>query len=142
MLPQRVRLVVDAISLPVGASHAPARARIVLQSLQSLLLLRLGKMDPELEQQGAFVGEHLLMLANGLQVRMEAVVIDLASRTRVHCFVVPGVEKDSELALGWKRPPVPPRRRTLRLLGRSRTERDDADMTRIHPFGQLVRGFA
>src|SRR5438445_451732 len=37
MLPHRVRLVVDAISLPVGASHAPARARVVLQRVQPCL---------------------------------------------------------------------------------------------------------
>src|SRR6266550_769035 len=75
---------------------------------------------------------------------MEAVVVDLAAPTRcfAHRFVVPGVEKDSELALGRKRAPIPPRRRSLCLLGRARAERDDADMTRIHPFGQLVRGFA
>src|ERR1700680_2398640 len=144
MLPQRVRLVVDAISLPVGGSHAPARARVILQCIQSLLLLCLGKMDPEFEQQSAFVAEHLLVLANGLHVRMKTVVVDLAARARcfAHRFVVPGVEKDSELALGRKRAPIPPRRRSLRLLGRARTERDDADKTRIHPFGQLVRGFA
>src|ERR1700694_5820227 len=101
-------------------------------------------MDPEFEQQSAFVAEHLLVLAYGLHVRMETVVVDLAAPTRcfAHRFVVPGVEKDSELALGRKRTPIPPRRRSLRLLGRARTERDDADMTRIHPFGQLVRGFA
>src|SRR5256886_13788349 len=75
---------------------------------------------------------------------MEAVVVDLAAPTRcfAHRFVVPGVEKDSELALGRKRAPLPPRRRSLCLLGRARADRDDTDMTRIHPFGQLVRGFA
>src|SRR3984893_2149798 len=144
VLPQLVRPVIDAISVPVVTSHAPARARIVFQRLQPLFLLDLGEMNPELEQHRAFIAEHLLVLADGLDVRMETVVVDLAAPTRcfAHRFVVPGVEKDADLALRRQRPPVPPHRRTLRLFGRPRSERDNADMTRIHPFGQLVRGFA
>src|SRR5439155_1050792 len=76
--------------------------------LQSLLLRRFGQMDPELEQHEAFVGEHLLVLADRLHARVHLIRVDFALHMSEHRFVVPGVHQDADLALRRQRAPIAP----------------------------------
>ena len=140
--PQLVRLVVDTIRLPVLAGDAPGGGGIVLELLQSLLLSRFGQMDPELEQHEAFVGEHLLVLADRLHARVHLIRVDFALHMSEHRFVVPGVHQDADLALRRQRAPIAPCGRSRGLFGSAWAERDHVNVPRVHPFGQLVGRFS
>ena len=57
----RHELVVLLVPLPVVLGHAPRRARIVGQLLESLGLCVLGQVEPEFQDQRALVGAHALV---------------------------------------------------------------------------------
>jgi len=126
----------------VDRRDAPARLPAGFQLAQALLLRRAGKMDPELEQDDALVGEHLLVLAHLLQSGVELRVRHLMPHVRVDQLPVPRVHEDAEAPARRQRAPVAPCERTRFLFRRAGTERAGADESRIHPFVELVRGFA
>jgi len=142
VLPQRVRLAVKPPRFPVAARDAPAGARVLLQALEACLLVLPRKMDPELEQHEPFLDEHPLVVADRLELQLEPLFAAQAGKMRGERLVVPGVHEDADTAFGRQRAPVAPRQRPHELVAAARAERDDADVPRIHPLGELVRGLA
>src|SRR5207245_5657385 len=64
--------------------------------------------------------------------------VDLAADVRERRFVVPGIHQNADLALWRQRAPIAPRGRPRSLFGSAWAERDDANVPRVHPFGELV----
>src|SRR5205823_379169 len=77
-----------------------------------------------------------------LQQDLECRFVELAGDAPRDDFAVPRVQKDADAALWRQRAPIAPRRRTRQLFACALAERDDANMPRIHPFGELVGGLA
>ena len=137
-LPQWIGFAIGVVRLPVVARRAPGKARVAFDRLQASFLLGLGQVDPELEQHQPFVAQHLLVLADRLQMRLEPIVVDAAVHPRPHRLVVPGVHEYPDPAARRQRLPIAPRAGVDRFLGRALAERDHLDVARIHPCRQRV----
>ena len=128
--------------IPVALGDAPAGLRILLQRAQTLLLLLFGKVEPELEDQRAFVGEHALKVLDFLDRARQLV----GARTLEHPIDdrcgVPRAEQHPDAPLGRQGAPVSPHRGTLALLVRRIVEGERMDVSRIHPRVEQVHGFA
>src|SRR5476651_2717025 len=127
-------LIVDLEALPVEFGDAPTRVRILLQFLQTILLLLLAKVKPEFQQQDSFVAKHSLEADDLIQTLLQVHVIRLSHDPIHNRGGIPGAEDDSNLALGWEFAPEAPHRRALRLFVRGVAESSGLNMARVHPF--------
>ena len=60
VLPHLMDLVPPLERVPGRLRDAPPRRGVLIQLFQAFLLFLLGEIKPELEDQGTFIGEHLL----------------------------------------------------------------------------------
>ena len=74
-----LQLVVSLETGPALLGHAPGRAGIALERLQSLPLAILRQMEPELDHQRAFVDQHGLEAINLIHVLIEIALRQLAA---------------------------------------------------------------
>ncbi len=142
MLRNLAELVVDLEARPVELGHTPARLGILLQRLQAFFLRVLGQVEPELEDQRAFVGEHLLEAVDLLDVLVERRRAGLLQHALHDGRGVPGTEEHADLALGRQRAPEAPHRGTLALLVRHFAHGVRLDVARIHPLVEQVHRLA
>src|SRR5438445_2839282 len=99
-------------------------------------------MDPELEQHESLFGKHPLVVADRFQSQLELLRVDTAGNPRDEYFVVPSVHEDADATPRGQRAPISPWQQMYGLVAAAGTERDDADVARIHPFRELVGGLA
>ncbi|MNJ34118.1 hypothetical protein D3C77_288170 [compost metagenome] len=126
--------------LPVQRADTPAVQRVVLERLEPGLHLFLGQVEPELEDQRAFVTEHFfqaLGTANGL---VEYGILELAMHPALQHLAVPVAEKHANAPLGRQCAPVAPGRWPGKLLIGLLVEGAHFDQARVHPLvEQLYR---
>ena len=137
-----VELVVQPEMLPVALGHAPARLRVLLQCLQALLLALLGEVEPELEDERALVGEHLLEAHVLFHRLVERGVAGLAVGARQNRLRVPRAEEDANAALGRQLAPEVRHRRVPALVLGRLGQGVGGDVARVHPFLEQVDGLA
>ncbi len=125
--------VVDLALLPVQRTELPAVLRILLQRLETLLQLFLGEMEPELEEQRAFVAEHALEAFGGIDGLVQLGLLDMPLDPRVEHLAVPVAEEDTGPPLGRQAPPEAPLRRPLQFLVGGTEEALHLDQARVHP---------
>ena len=128
--------------LPITFGHAPAGVGILFQRLQAAFLEGFGQVEPELEDQGAFVGEHLLeahIAFHGFfQIDIAALAIDPVEDGQA----VPGTLEDADLAARWQDAPESPHGRAVVLLVRGFAHAVGLDVARIQPFIEQVHRLA
>ena len=93
-------LVVDLGLLPVERTQAPAGQRVAFQFLEATLHLFLGQVEPELEDQCAFIAEHLLQALGAVDRLVQAWVLDLAMDPALQHLAVPVAEEHAGAPLG------------------------------------------
>src|SRR3546814_14310312 len=86
-------LVVGLGLLPVQRADAPAVQRVVLESLEPGFHLFLGQVEPELEDQCAFVAEHFLQALSAIDGLIEPWVLDLAMNASLQIGIASVREK-------------------------------------------------
>ena len=125
---------------PVGLGHSPTVLGIPLQSLQPFALLLFRQVEPELEQEHAFVGEHALepddLLRRLVKVGVRGFTVDVLQKG----LGVPSSEEDASLALGGQRLPETPQRRAILLILGGRVHDIGLHVTRVHPEVEQVKG--
>src|SRR6185369_13894012 len=124
--------------LPINASYPPACMRVFLQTLQSLSLLILGEMKPELEDQSALIGQHLFKTDNPFHGLVQFGVLRIACNMVNNRRRVPGAEKYANLSPGWERPPEPPHPRALKLLVGWCIKGACLNMAGVHPLVENI----
>ncbi len=122
--------------------HPPRRVRVLFQRMHPRLLLCLGQVEPELQQQYALVGQHLLEAQNLFGPCLQRRIVERSGHAPQDRMGVPGAEEHAGLALGRQRPPEPPHRRVHRLVRRRRGKAGDLDMARVHPLVQQIHRLA
>ncbi len=95
-------------------------------------------MEPELENQRAFIGEHALEVHGFLERELEPVLGDPPGDAIDDEIGVPGTEQDADLSPGRQRAPISPHPRALALFIGGRAERMRQYVARIHPCVQNV----
>ena len=109
---------------------------------QPLLLRLLRQMEPELQQQRAFVDQHALEPHDAFQRAGERVVADLAGDAVEDRVAVPGAEQDADAPLGRQGLPVAPHAGAFAFRFRHVAECRGQDVPRVHPFVQHVQRLA
>ena len=129
-VPERV---VELEALPIRVVHPPAGSRVLLECLQPPALLPLGEMQPVLENERAFRGEHRLEPQDLVDARFQVGIVGPAVDPVDDGRRVPGADEDSDLALGRQGAPETPHPGTLPLLRRRRAHGVGLDLPRVHP---------
>ena len=120
--------------LPIQRADTPTVQRIVLERSQTLKHALLGQVEPELEDQHAFIAEHALQTLRTADGQLQIDLADAAVNTVFQHLAVPVAEEDAGLPLGRHPSPVTPCRRMRKLLVAGYIEAVDANQARIHPF--------
>lgn len=126
-------LVVGLRLLPVQRADAPAVQGVVRQRLEAGLHLFLGQVEPELEDQRAFVTQHLFQTLGGIDALIEPWVLELAMDSPLKHLAVPIAKENTRAALGRQHSPVAPGRRTGQLLIGLLIKGTHFDQSRVHP---------
>jgi hypothetical protein len=135
-------VVVVLEQLAVVAGDLPGGFPVLLEPPDALLLLRLGQVEPVLDQQHALLRQHALEADDLLHARREVARGKPAQDAFEDRHGVPGAEEDADPPFRRQRAPEAPHRRMRRLLlGRDGKARD-LDEARIHPFVEEVDGLA
>ena len=125
-----------------GDEFLVRRLELLVRFLQALLLLGLRDVEPVLEQQHAFVGEHLLEARHLRDLVRELVVAGLAAHAAHDRLGVPGAEEHPDLALRRQRVPVAPGLGPLALVLRRLAEAARLHVARIHPLVEEIHRLA
>ncbi len=134
--------VIELEVLPVPLRDTPAGLGVAFQGLQALFLLVLGEVEPELEQQRAFIRQHALETHDAVQGLAQFRVPGRVEHALEQGVRIPGAEKDADPPLGGEHAPEPPHRRTFAFLVGGLAHAVGADVAGIHPFVQQVGGLA
>ncbi|MCY1412539.1 hypothetical protein D9M71_279500 [compost metagenome] len=126
--------------LPIQRADLPAVQRVVLERFQPRLHLFLGQVEPELEDQRAFVTEHLFQARGAANGLFEYGILELAMHPALQHLAVPVAEKHANAPLGRQCAPVAPGRWPGKLLVGLLVEGAHFDQARVHPLvKQLYR---
>lgn len=131
-------LVVPLEALPILGRYPPARFGVFLQRLETLALRFLGQVEPELEYQRAFVGQHALEVLDLFDMLAQLGGAALLHHPAHDGRGVPGTEEHADLTFRRQGAPKTPHGRTLAFLLRHFGHRMGLDMARIHPFVEQV----
>ncbi|MOA30158.1 hypothetical protein D3C78_1512220 [compost metagenome] len=93
-------LVVGLGLLPVQRADAPAVQWVILEPLEPGLHLFLGEVEPELEDQRAFIAKHFLQALGTGNRLVEPRVLELAMDPALQHLAVPVAEKNPHAPLG------------------------------------------
>ena len=127
---------------PVGISDAPAGKRIGGQFLESCLLARAREVEPELDQQHAFVGQHGFESIDLVEALVEPAWFDAFFDSSFDQPFVPVAKKNADTPLGRQHAPEAPHSRTLARFIARRIDRPCDDMARIHPLVEQIHRLA
>jgi hypothetical protein len=133
--------VVEFEMLPVTIGHAPARLGVFFQHLETFFLLVPGQMQPELDDQGAFVGEHFLQQFGSLQALVEIGGLGDAVHAIEDRPGVPGAEKHADFSLGRQGAPETPHHRPVEFFIGWLAHAMGLHVTRVHPLVEQVHCF-
>ena len=101
MLRPLAEFFVDLETFPVRILHPPACLRVLFQSLQTFLLCLFREVKPELDDQSAFIDEHLFKTVDFVNALGKFRCLALAYHPIDDGICVPGTEKDADFPLGW-----------------------------------------
>jgi hypothetical protein len=118
--------------LPVQRADAPAVQRVVLQRLEPRLHLLLGQVEPELDDQRAFVAQHLLQALGAGDGLVEHGVLERPC-TRPAASGCTSCRRTRPSALWRQGPPVAPGRWARQLFVGLLVEGAHLDQARVHP---------
>jgi hypothetical protein len=133
----RLESIVEREVLPVGVGDAPRGAFVLLERLEALLLALLGQVQPELEQDRAFVGEHSLEAQDVLDLLVELAALGFAIDPAEHRLVYAGPDEDRSRPSAAAR--AKNRHRGRPSGRRDRAQRASLDVARIHPLDEVER---
>ena len=136
------KLVVGLGLLPVQRADAPTVQRVIGQGLEPRLHLLLGEVEPELEDQRAFIAEHFFQALGTGDGLVEPRVLDLAMHATLQHLAVPVAKKDPHAAFRRQLAPIAPSRRAGQFFVGLLVEGAYFDQARVHPFIQQLDGFA
>ena len=128
----------------IDAGHPPAGVRVLLEFLDALALRALGEMEPELQDERPFLGQHALEaddLVDAL-VQRGPTHLALGERRIEDGLGVPGTEEDADPPLGRERAPEAPHARPLEFLVGWMAHPVDLDVSRVEPRGEGVHRLA
>ena len=108
--------------------------RIVGQGLEAPLHLFFGKVEPELEDQRAFVAQHFFKTLGLVDRLIHHGVFEQAMNPALQHLAVPVTEENPHATRGRQHPPITPGRWSCQFLIRLLVEGTDLDQTRVHPF--------
>ena len=91
-------------------------------------------MEPELEDQRAFVAQHLFQALGGVDALIEPRILEHAMDPVLQHLAVPVAEENPHAALGREHPPITPGRWPRQLFVGLLIEGADLDQARVHPF--------
>jgi len=116
--------------------------RIVLQRIESGVHPVLGQVQPELEDQRAFVAQHPLQTLRPCDGEFELGAVDTAMHPVLEHLAVPVAEEDPGMPLRRQPPPETPGQRTGQFFVARHIEAVDPNQPRVHPFVQQLDGLA
>ena len=138
----RHELVIHLPVLPLALGHAPPGQLILLERPQPFLLFALPEVHPELEDEGAAVGQVALERGNSRQLPIELRDADSAVDAIEDGTRIPRAGEQPD-ATAWRQvAPVPPVLRPLALLVGGLMVGARHDPARVHPGVQEVDGLA
>ncbi|MNZ37146.1 hypothetical protein D3C78_545880 [compost metagenome] len=119
--------------LPVQRADLPAVQRVILERFQPRLHLLLGQVEPELDDQRAFVAQHLLQPLGAGDGLVEHGILEHPVHPPLQHLAVPVAEEHAHPPLRWQGPPVAPGRRAGQLFVGLLVEGEHIDHARVHP---------
>ncbi|RMN28854.1 hypothetical protein ALQ62_05520 [Pseudomonas coronafaciens pv. zizaniae] len=128
--------------LPVQRADAPAVQRVILEGLEAQLHLFFGQVKPELEDQRAFVTEHLFKAFGTADGLIEYRILVAAMHTILKHLAVPVAKENAHAPLGRQLSPVPPGRRVRQFFVGLLVEGAHLYQARVHPFVEQFDGLA
>ncbi len=128
--------------LPVQRADAPTVQRIILEGFEAQLHLLFGQVKPELEDQRAFIAEHLFQSLGAADGLIEYGVLEAPVNPVLEHLAVPVAEENTHAALGRQLPPVAPGRRVSEFLVSLLIEGAHLDQARVHPLAEQLDGLA
>ena len=134
--------VVEVEVLPVEVRHPPARPPVPGQRPQARALLLAAQVEPELEDEGTLVRQHLLETEDLGHALVEVGAGRAPEDPVEDRLRVPRAEEDPERPLRGQRPPVAPHARPGALLVGRLPEGVGVDVAGIHPGVEEVHGLA
>ncbi|MNP18643.1 hypothetical protein D3C76_1111340 [compost metagenome] len=108
--------------------------RVVLERFQPRLHLFLGQVEPELDDQRAFIAQHLLQALGAIDRLVQYGILEHPVDTALQHLAVPVAEHHPDTPLGWQLPPVTPGRGSGHFFVGLLVERAHFDQARVHPF--------
>ncbi|RMM94035.1 hypothetical protein ALQ68_102614 [Pseudomonas savastanoi pv. glycinea] len=133
-------LVVSLGLLPVQRADAPAVQRIILEGFEAQLHLLLGQVEPEFEDQRAFVTEHLFQALGTADGLIEHRVLETPVDPALQHLAIPVTKEDSHAPLGRQLSPVTPGGWMGQLFVGLLIEGAYLDQARVHPFAEQFDG--
>ena len=133
-------LVVHLVVLPIGRGNTPAGFGILFQLFQTFFLPVPGEVQPEFQDQGSFVAEHLFKADNPLQLLIKFGILDLPIHVIDQRAGIPCTDEDADCALGRQNPPVSVHTWAFKLLIGQIPQGVGLYVARIHPLVEDVDG--
>ncbi len=128
--------------LPVQRADAPAVQRVVLQRVEACIHLVFREMEPELEDQHAFVAEHALQTLRAGRGQLQLGTLDAAMHAILEHLAVPVAEEDAGMPLRRQPPPEAPGRGVRQLFVAGHIEAVDPNQPGVHPLVEQLDGLA
>ncbi|MND79280.1 hypothetical protein D3C80_710130 [compost metagenome] len=120
--------------LPVQRADPPTVQGVVLQRLEARLHLFLGQVKPELDDQRAFIAQHLFQALGTIDRLVQHRVVEHPVDTALQHLAVPVAKHHAHAPLGRQLPPKAPGRRPGHFLIGLLVEGAHLDQARVHPF--------
>ncbi|MCY1175260.1 hypothetical protein D9M73_154910 [compost metagenome] len=107
--------------------------RVVLERFQPRLHLFLGQVEPELDDQRAFIAQHLLQAFGTGDGLVEHGILEHPVHPPLQHLAVPVAKEHTHPPLGWQGPPIAPGGWAGQLFVGLLVEGEHIDHARVHP---------